>query len=51
MRFEQLRQSSGNMKTIDTSESFKSNNAQRQFVYFIVTIWSNTLKDFLSQFL
>ena len=29
----------------------KNDNAQRQFVYFIIAICRNTLKSFLSQFL
>ena len=58
---EQLRESSGSLKTINTLESSKSlhismiimknDNAQRQFVYFIIAICRNTLKSFLSQFL
>ena len=53
-------------KTINTSKTFKSlrshciiyvyyevkgDNAQRQFIYFIIAIYRKTLKNFLSQFL
>ena len=64
MRFGQVHESSGSLKAITLLNHLNeiitychgyfevlNDNAQRQFVYFIIAICRNTLKSFLNPFL